>query len=284
MFAALAIWLTSSLIWSRSWLEFLHGFRPLLYIVEALIVTVALMPDLWQLWRRYRHGDDLGANALQRYLLWRLVNVAGIIVVLLITVRLVLPLALTGHRRIVAYRLAPTFGVRIQQLKQRLVDLPLEKPDDILRRERFLAETDEFVLEAAIAGALLEDLNGMPWEIQALRFAVPAAIWMLCIAIALYFLVPFIILGKPIRALLFIFFATLSYCAENKLEKNVPSLFFLPDGSISAFLFVAFLILANTMFFDWLFQETTEKVRQCPFCGREISASDQFCPECGSQQ
>jgi hypothetical protein len=160
----------------------------------------------------------------------------------------------------------------------------VDATEDPASRDAIYSTLDGLFIDEEIPQAMLKDPDGKLWEEQPLRLGSSIGIWMLINAILFHFVAPFVITGKPYKALAFIGLTALSYYSEELLEGIAPDAFFLPRGSLVAIMMLATLILVNTVFFDSIYQGATEKYHLCPFCKGEVGDGSFFCPSCGAEQ
>jgi hypothetical protein len=255
---------------------------PMVYLTGAFLVVIVFVPSIWQVWKEYRNRTDLGPAAVQRYLLWRMAKIVSGILTVLIIVRMLLPAGLGAYRFVAGHWLLPSYSDALEVGERRLSSVANTSPDDSWRKESTLSDI-RTIHDASMRSALAKDADGTPWEQQAYSFAVAGAVWLLCLTLLCYFVLPLFFLGNPLHAALFLVIAGIAYAVEEVLEALAPGWFFLPRGSWVAIALVIMLLLISVVLSDWLYEESKERYRLCHFCQHEMKASDSFCPRCGGQ-
>jgi hypothetical protein len=75
-----------------------------------------------------------------------------------------------------------------------------------------------------------------------------------------------------------------SFYIENALQASTPAWFSLTPGSVAEWLIVAVAVLANALFFEWLYSRAADRQKVCPACKAEVSADAAYCLDCGLEQ
>lgn len=68
------------------------------------------------------------------------------------------------------------------------------------------------------------------------------------------------------------------------MQRYLPQLFFLPNGSLTAFITIGLVYLFNGLLFDRLYGVATDRQAPCPACGTMVDVEAAYCGRCGSPQ
>ena len=220
---------------------------------------------------------DLDRTGIQRFLVFRLSRLALIPIVVLLFGQVAFPSLLQINAHI--YRTYILSEYKSDALGIRAAVAAID-PEDTLsqgRQERLLSYLDEMLTSG------LKDYGSITAEM--LDFALPLAfnlaVWVLFTDIALLFVLPYLALGGWRRGLFYMVLLGAAFSVDNALQQSAPTWFSLRPGSISSMLIVAFVVFANALFFDWLFEMLVEKKKVCPDCQVQLDASDSYCRSCG---
>lgn len=249
-----------------------------------LMGVVASLPVLNFLLKELPDKKKYSQEHVQRYFVYYMFKVMMLPIMVVLLTQLVLPLALSLHSRIVTEGFVPEARARILEKRQELTSMQSEDADKLAWRDYALAIVDNSTLPAIETLGLVIT----PDDSSILDVMIPAAlnmvVWIALTALLLLFVVPYLILGGWGRGLFYMFILGVSFALENKLTIVAPTWFRLADDSISQGPFIAFFVLINALFFDWLFEVVTNRRKICPACKTELEKNSMFCPECGYQQ
>ena len=114
--------------------------------------------------------------------------------------------------------------------------------------------------------------------------ALNIAVWWSLAVVALLFVLPYFVFGGWLRGLVYVVVLLLSFEMEDRLRESAPAWFSLETGSASFRLVVAFVVFANALLFDWLFDAFTERKKVCPGCQAPLDRDVLYCSACGLVQ
>jgi hypothetical protein len=109
-------------------------------------------------------------------------------------------------------------------------------------------------------------------------------VWLALAAVALLFVLPYLVLGGWRRGVFYMLVLAASFFLEDELQRAAPTWFSLRSRSVAALLIVAFAVFANALFFDWVFETSTERTKVCPGCQAQLDEYDMHCSVCGLVQ
>ncbi len=280
----IVVWIVVAAIRAPDDETMLASWRLPMHLLGTVMIVVAFVPDVAAFLTERKSEGRIGLAASQRFLLWRLLSLAAGIGVGLLTVRALIPGALVVHRFVVSAWVSPAYFARIERGRAQLKDALAEMPDYLGDEALADSVVDALLVDGESNLALLVDEDGQHPETPALRLCGTVGVWMLGNAALVYFVAPFIILGEPFRALIFIGLTALSFYSEEFLQDRLRPAFYLPEGSLVGILLLAVIILANTILYDAIYQGATEKYHLCPFCQGEVASASTFCSSCGAKQ
>jgi hypothetical protein len=222
--------------------------------------------------------------SVQRYLIFRLCKLAFVPIMVVFFAQFALPALLQAHAYIHRAHIVPRFRADILEIRAAITAIDLDDELNQERQERLLGYLDEMATDRLADYGLVVTSE----DREMLDFAVPlalnAAVWVLFTDIALLFVLPYFVLGGWRRGLFYMIMLVAAFIVEDALQESAPTWFSLKPRSVSSYLFVAFAVFANALFFDWLFYTLAEKRKVCSGCHARLHTSDAYCSVCGLMQ
>jgi len=247
---------------------------PVVPPATIVVVLIVCGPSLWELVRQRQKGSTTRACDIQRFLQYRLVELARMAIILILALKVLLPLGLATYRFVGTQCILPGFRMRLEPIMSDLEALPSGSVNVAGSR----SITDLFTAELVGMWSFDEGLYDVGASVLA-SVAVPA--WRV-IAVIL-FVLPLVLLGNPWHGVLVLVLTATSYYAEEAIVEHVPELLGLGRGSLASITLLALLILSNTVFHSWTFQGITGPSVVCYVCGSEAQAGANRCPSCGAR-
>jgi hypothetical protein len=221
---------------------------------------------------------------IQRYFVYYMSKVMMLPIMVVLFTQVVMPSAFSIHTGVMKARFIPQAQFEILEKKRELVEMQSDDTDKLIWRDYALLYVDNMILSEIDTQALVIT----PEDTSAMDVLIPVAlnmvVWLAMTALLLLFVVPYLILGGWGRGLFYIFILGISFALENQLTIIAPTWFMLSQDSISQGPFIAFFVLINALFFDWLFEVFTNRKKICPSCKTELDQKTLFCSECGYEQ
>jgi hypothetical protein len=262
--------------------EFLARLSPAVTIVAPLFWLAPSVIYFRSLLKVVGRDRGIDSEASQRYLAYQLFQFLRIPVLISLVAWLV-PAAFGLQVRISERYLVPVFE---QAMIEHRADVAAfgEEDVDLERKQTLLYHIDHDILAAPaeflVATPQLVDEIGT----TVLPMIANMVAWLIVAAILTLIVTPYLMFRGIPRGVFYALLLFVTFHLENLFQRNAPSWFGLPQESDVAPWLVAFLIFANALFFDWVYESLTDPQATCPGCQTQFGVSARYCPECGLVQ
>lgn len=238
------------------------------------------IPTLKSYYSRYKDKDTASEDAVKSFLILNFFSFAKIPIFIFLLIKLFIPLAFSSFQFSNNTLITPIFKNELVQAKSELQHLVYTTTDDYVRDKslEYIENIDSETIPHLYSPQITVLADSM---IPLLERSIGALIWMVLIVVGLGLVMPYFFLGGWKRGVFYILVLASSFYVEEVLQKQTPEWFFIKQDSISAFLIIAFVIFANAVFFDWLYDAFKSKKKICENCGANINIEDRFCVDCG---
>lgn len=264
---------------SLTLLESLDTLRLPLILISVSFVVILYLPILEYFVRKVKVDPELDQSSIQRYLIFLLTRVAVILSGTLLVTTVIVPMLIDFHGFIFQTRILPNFQNDMIETRREISALVAAHPQSQQWSENLFGYIDE--LEKFFITVTQENLQIVEVFIPVILNIV---IWMLLMAIALFFVVPYFVLGGWKRGVFYIIVLAMSFSVDALFQARATSWFRLEGRTISPYLVIAFAVFANALFFDWLFDTWTNRKILCPGCHILLDEHVAYCPACGQLQ
>lgn len=264
--------------------EFVRNVSLPVAVGGVLLAIAICAPKLHFFLRELRLDPAIDEAGAQRYLIYYLAQIALLPIVVILAAQVVLPGVLRTHTYIYRTHIEPKLEANLLETRAEIAALSTDDESIQQRRDRMLDTFDEILK----ANWLDYGLAVTEEDTEVLDVGIPLALnivaWLAFAAIALLFVLPYLVLGGWRRGLFYMLLLAASFFIENGLEKSAPTWFSLKARSVGSILIIASAVFANALFFDWLFERSTERKKACPGCQAQLDDYDVHCSVCGLVQ
>ncbi len=261
-----------------AWLRGLYW--PVLILSVGIAAALA-GPRLRFYLREFRADPLADEGGLRRALIASIVDLSTGIILLIAGLQIVLPLIMTTIRPLVDGRFEAVYLAEVAAIREGAAAAEPAGREAQAARDRLVAALDRRIAEAEADSIFSFDTEGVQ---ATLDMGLGALMWMLIAALALLFVGPYLIVGGWRRGLFYIALLAASFAIDGPLQRNIPRLVGLREGTLITAALVAFLVFASALLFDWLYDTLTDTRRVCPGCRTPIDRAARFCPACGLTQ
>jgi hypothetical protein len=277
-YAAYTLWTDMTIeAWSKAIVPFGIGGG-------LLLVLYVSLPVLGFYRSAFTDMKRVEQSNLQRYFIHTLLKAMTLPFAVLLLLQFVIPSAVRLHEYV--YRNAIVPSVQNKLLEQRQIVEGMEFKDETDQcAQRYVSRyfVEENLKKAETIGSLTNQQGVELLELGA-RTGLHIVVWWVLAANLLLFVLPYLILGGWGRGLFYMTVLACSFYLEDRLSLYASSWFRLPPNSAGGVLFIGFLIFANALLFDWIFDNFSNKSKTCPSCGTILEMDDLYCSECGCMQ
>ncbi|MCA1900088.1 MAG: DUF4332 domain-containing protein [Chloroflexi bacterium] len=249
-----------------------------------LLVLYISLPVLRFYRKAFADIKRVEQSTLQRYFIHTLFKAMTLPLAVLLLLKFVIPSAVGLHEYIYRNAIAPS--VQNKLLEQRRIVESLQFKDEIDQRaQRYVSQyfVEENLKKTETLGSLTNQ-QGIELLELGVRTGLHIVVWWTLAAYLLLFVLPYLLLGGWRRGLFYMAVLACSFYLEDRLSLYAPSWFRLPADSAGGVLLIGFLVFANALLFDWIFDNFSNKSKTCPSCETILEVDDLYCSECGCMQ
>jgi hypothetical protein len=169
-------------------------------------------------------------------------------------------------------------------LRTSLDSIPLLDSADMERRQKILKIIDEGIVNRLEELGLPVSEGKLDVIAEGIPLAANAVSWLALLCFALFFVIPYLLFGGWGKGLFYMIILGVAFIADKILTKTAPSWFSLKPGSAAGSFIVVFVVFANALLFDWLYDLATMRRKSCISCSSNIEEADRYCKKCGFMQ
>jgi hypothetical protein len=251
-------------------------------VILVLLSVILTAPTVRFFLRRFAGKQDVNAAATQDYFVLKLIHFARIPMIILLVIWIV-PRLIALHSAFYLDHILPRMEMVVSEKRSAILALE-EDQVDAARRDLTLLELESQLFNQLDAmGRLVPDevdelmAVGLPivWNIVA---------WLITSYLLTWFVFPYLVLRGVFRGAFYGILLFITFQIENLLTDQGATLFGLSGSTPVSKLIVIFLIFANALIFDWLFEFIAEKGKACPHCHALLDKHAMHCEDCGMVQ
>jgi hypothetical protein len=255
----------------------------IILISISLGFPILMLVEIQKMWNLSDHVIEYPLVARHRYLIWKIVNWISIPILLLFLFQL-LYWGSQAQTAIVRHGLLPSYNSLIRTLVSNMPSFTVEDINSQFIIENFrykyahdLSEDD---MEIALLEPLLSDEIFGAEPSYWIGNLVAVLTFLSCLVFIVY---PLFILKKARAAIIILALIVLSFLTDQAIS-NFPKVFFWSNNLLVTSLLAISIIIATTLFIDWLQDEYTEEYRLCIVCGHALDTDYHLCPRCENPQ
>lgn len=257
---------------------------PVIILGGGLIGLAISLPSLLFYREEFKLNAETTYDNLQRFFVYDLVGWMALPALMIILFQSVLPGAFWIHKQVTDSYIEPRAVTAMSEKRAEAASLQLSGEQEEKRRIELLATIDSLVSNHHVGLDLTVVSKGDELYSVGVPAASRAIAWVVIIGILTMFVLPYLVLGKWRKPLLYILIVAVGYVLDHVLEEFSPGLFSLEKGSVVAGLVTAFIVFASALFLDWIFQTVIEGKRSCPACRNKQKENAVYCDRCGFVQ
>lgn len=227
------------------------------------------------------HKDStLDDEFIQRFLVAELLGIIQGVVMLIVAMQVLLGgVALPNH--MIETYLVPQVRENILAQEQLLLNLDIDDNQSLINQRDYLLRRIDREYLGELDTILVYELGEIEELINHLMSSI---VWALIVLVVLTFVIPYLAFMGWRKGSFYAMILSTGFLLENQLQVAAPNLFSLQAESSATWGVIIFVVFANALFFDWIFETFAQTKKSCPNCHTRLDNNATYCSCCSLQQ